>query len=252
MKALVVQPVSICEPGLIKDELEKVGWQLDIRLLEQPGYFLPGSLTGFDALVILGGPMNVYEEDAFPFLKQVDRLIKEAVRKGLPVLGACLGGQLIAKGLGAPVTRSPVQEIGWYRMQLTAAGVESPFFRDLPGEFPVFQWHEDTFALPGSASHLAATGDCANQAFSVEPCTLAVQFHLEITPAIIQDWIRTWAEDIEAFHGPGGIAKLEAETASIWKDYNPMALRILRNWIELASGRISMTRDQPAGQQGIS
>jgi GMP synthase-like glutamine amidotransferase len=249
VKALVVQPVAIVKPGLIKDELDSAGWQLDIRLMEEPGSDLPGDLAGFNALIILGGPMNVYEEDAFPYLKQVDRLIKEAVRKSLPVLGACLGGQLIAKALGAPVTHSPVQEIGWYRMKLTAAGVRSPFFSDLPGDFPVFQWHGDTFALPGSASHLAATGDCANQAFSVEPCTLAVQFHLEITPGIIHDWFRTWAEDIEEFHGPGGKEKLEAETASIWKGYNPIASRILRNWIELASGRIFVTRDQPAGQQ---
>jgi GMP synthase-like glutamine amidotransferase len=220
--------------------------------MEEPGSDLPGDLTGFNALVILGGPMNVYEEDDFPYLKQVDRLIKEAVRKGLPVLGACLGGQLVAKALGAPVTRNPLQEIGWYRIQLTAVGAKSPFFKDLPGDFPVFQWHEDTFALPGGASHLAATFDCANQAFSVEPCTLAVQFHLEITPAIIHDWIRTWTEDIEEFHGPGGVEKLEVETAAIWEDYCPIAVRILRNWVELASSRISVTPDQSAGQQGTA
>jgi len=238
------------KPGLIKDELDSAGWQLDIRLMEEPGSDLPGDLAGFNALIILGGPMNVYEEDAFPYLKQVDRLIKEAVRKGLPVLGACLGGQLIAKALGAPVTCSPVQEIGWYRMQLTAAGARSPFFRNLPGEFPVFQWHSDTFALPGGASYLGATADCANQVFSVEPCILALQFHLEITPAIIHDWIRTWGEDIEEFHGPGGMEKLKAETADIWEVYNPIAVRILRNWIGLASGRISITRGQSADQQG--
>jgi GMP synthase-like glutamine amidotransferase len=252
VKALVVQPAAIVKPGLIQDELAGAGWQLDTRLMEEPGSALPGDLTGFKALVILGGPMNVYEEDAFPYLKQVDRLIREAARKGLPVLGACLGGQLIAKALGALVTRSPLQEIGWYRMQLTAAGIKSLFFRDLPGEFSVFQWHEDTFALPGGASHLAATFDCTNQVFSVEPCILALQFHLEIIPSIIYEWTRIWAEDIEAFHGPGSKEKLEAETAAIWEGYYPIAVRILRNWIELASGRISITRGQAADQQDTS
>ena len=133
VKALVVQPVADVKPGLIKDELDSAGWQLDIRQMEEPGSALPGDLSGFNALVIMGGPMNVYEEDAFPYLKQVDRLIKEAVRKGLPVLGACLGGQLIAKALGAPVTRSLVQEIGWYRMQLTAAGARSLFLEICQG-----------------------------------------------------------------------------------------------------------------------
>lgn len=237
LKALVVQPMEICGPGLIINELEKLGWHLDVRLMEQPGSDLPGDLTGFNALIMLGGPMNVYEEEAYPYLKQLEQLIKEAVRKGLPVLGACLGGQLIAKALGAPVTCSPVQEIGWYRMRLTAAGARSPFFNELPEKFPVFQWHGDTFALPGSASRLAATDDCVNQAFSLEPCVLAVQFHLEITPAIINEWGREWAEDIEDFLGPGGAAKLEAETGAIWDGYKPLAVRILKNWSDLASKR---------------
>lgn len=236
MKALVVQPVDVCRPGLIKDELEKAGWQLDIRLMEQPGSFLPGSLTGFDALVILGGPMNVYEEGTYPYLRQVDRLIKEAVRKGYPVLGACLGGQLIAKALDAPVTTNPLQEIGWYNIHLTAAGCNSPFFKGLPGAFPVFHWHSDTFALPGGADQLAATRDCANQAFSYGSRVLAVQFHLEITPKIIKKWNRAWAEDIEAFRGPGSAKKLEAETGTIWDGYKPLAVRILKNWADLASG----------------
>ncbi len=235
MKALVVQPVDIVGPGLIKDELEKDGWLLDIRLMDQPGSFLPDNLTGFNALIILGGPMNVYEEASYPYLTQVDRLIKEAIRKALPILGACLGGQLIAKALDAPVTRNPVQEIGWYQMRLTAEGIKSPLFKDLPGEFPVFHWHSDTFALPGGASHLAATSDCVNQAFSYGPHILAVQFHLEITPAIIHTWNRVWAEDIEEFHGTGSVEKLEAETDIIWNGCKQAAVQILKNWTNLAS-----------------
>lgn len=235
MKALVVQPVDIVGPGLIKDELEKAGWLLDIRLMDQPGSFLPDNLTCFNALIILGGPMNVYEETAYPYLKQVDWLIKEAIRKELPILGACLGGQLIAKALGAPVTSNPVQEIGWYQMRLTAEGIKSPFFKDLPGEFPVFHWHSDTFALPGGALHLAATGACVNQAFSYGPHVLAVQFHLEITPAIIHTWNRVWAEDIEEFHGTGAVERLEVETDIIWHGCKQAAVQILKNWTNLAS-----------------
>ncbi|TEB13019.1 type 1 glutamine amidotransferase [Pelotomaculum propionicicum] len=237
MKALVVQTVDIVRPGLIKDVLEEAGWLLDIRLMERPGSFLPDDLTGFGALIVLGGPMNVYEEDAYPYLRQVDLLIKQAVKQGMPVLGTCLGGQLIAKALGAPVTLNPVQEIGWYLMRLTAEGSKSPFFKDLPGEFPVFHWHSDTFALPGGASHLAETGACANQAFSYGPNVLAVQFHLEITPSIIYDWNREWAGDIEEFHGPGSVAKLEAETALIWPGCRQAAVQIIKNWAVQALAR---------------
>jgi GMP synthase-like glutamine amidotransferase len=227
--------VDICGPGLIKDELEKAGWQLDIRLMEKPRTSLPGGLTGFNALIILGGPMNVYEEESYPYLKQVDRLIKEAVQKDLPVLGACLGGQLIAKAPGAPVTRNPAEEIGWYDMRLTAAGLKSPFFKDLPGEFPVFQWHSDTFALPGGSLHLAATEYCANQAFSYGPRVLALQFHLEITPAIIRDWLREWAGDAEECHGPGAVTEIEARTDALWHGFRETAAKVLKNWAELAA-----------------
>lgn len=233
MKALVVQPVDICGPGLIKSELEKAGWLLDIRMMERPGSTLPGDLTGFNALIIMGGPMNVYEEDDYPYLRQVNWLIKEAIDKDMPVLGACLGGQLVAKALGAPVFRNPVPEIGWYGMRLTAAGIQSPFFKDLPGEFPVFHWHNDTFALPGGASHLAATADCANQAFSYGLRILALQFHLEITPVIIHDWLREWTGDIEEYHGPGTAKEIEVETGIIWNDYRRIAAQILKNWTKL-------------------
>lgn len=236
MKALVVQPVDICGPGLIKDELEKAGWRFDIRPMEKPGSGLPGDLKCFDALIILGGPMNVYEEELYPYLTQVDRLIKEAVDTDLPVLGACLGGQLIAKALGAPVTGNPVPEIGWYAMRLTAAGIQSPFFKDLPVEFPVFHWHNDTFALPGGALHLATTVDCANQAFSYGARVLALQFHLEITPDIIHNWITEWRGDIEEFHGPGAVKEMEVETSAIWHRYRRLAAQILKNWAEETSG----------------
>lgn len=178
----------------------------------------------------------MFEEEDYPYLTKVDQLIKEAVRTDLPVLGVCLGGQLIAKALGAPVTRSPVQEIGWYNMRLTAAGVRSPFFKDLPGEFPVFHWHSDTFALPSGASHLAATADCANQVFSFGQRVLALQFHLEITPEIIKAWNREWTAEIEDYHGQGYVKVLEAETDIIWNDYRRIASQILKNWTQTASG----------------
>jgi GMP synthase-like glutamine amidotransferase len=235
LKALVVQPVDICGPGLIKDDLEEAGWRLDIRLMEKPGSLLPGDLTGFNALIILGGPMNVYEEDSYPYLRQVDRLIKEAVQKDMPVLGACLGGQLIAKALGAPVFRNRLQEIGWYNMRLTAAGIKSPFFKDLPGEFPVYHWHSDTFTLPAGALHLAVTKDCPNQAFSYGPRVLAVQFHLEITPDIVHAWIREWTGDIEEYHGLVTVKEMEVETGIIWNGYKRIAAQILKNWTRLAS-----------------
>lgn len=213
MRALVVQNVEMEGPGLLQPVMESAGWQLDIRVMDRPGAELPDNLRGYSALVILGGPMNVYEEEEYPYLRQVDKLIKEALVRGLPALGICLGGQLMAKALGAPVTRNPVQEIGWYNLTLTPQGKESPLFSGLPEEFPVFQWHGDTFAIPAGAAHLATSRSCANQAFSYGRNLFALQFHPEVTPEVIESWARAYADELEEFGGPGAAERLVEETA---------------------------------------
>ncbi|HOV80220.1 MAG TPA: type 1 glutamine amidotransferase [Bacillota bacterium] len=235
MKALVVQNASLVGPGLLQDGMEEGGWRLDIRVMDRPGAVLPGSLEGYDALVVLGGPMSANEEETYPFLRQVVALVKNALRKEIPVLGTCLGGQLVARALGAPVTRNPVPEIGWYGLRLTGEGLKSPLFEGLPEEFPVFHWHEDTFALPAGAVHLARTGGCVNQAFSFGRSVFALQFHLEITPEIIDSWAAVWGDELETFHGQGAHELLKAETRSVWDSYKKTAGTILKNWLGIAS-----------------
>jgi GMP synthase-like glutamine amidotransferase len=236
LRALVVQNVAIEGPGLLQPAMEKEGWQLDIRVMDQPGAHLPASLDGYGAMVILGGPMNVYEEESYPYLRQVDQLIKEAIQKSLPVLGICLGGQLIAKALGAPVVRNPVPEIGWYKLRLTADGLKSPLFAGLPEEFFVFQWHGDTFALPSGVSHLAASEDCVNQAFSLGRHIFALQFHLEVNPEIINTWVEAYADELEEYGGPGAAGRLVQETAAVWEEYRQVAGQFLTNWMAILSG----------------
>jgi len=236
LKTLTVQNVSIEGPGLLQQKMEEAGWQLDIRIMDQPGIVLPGTLDEYKALIILGGPMNVYEEEPYPYLLQVDNLIKEAVRKNLPVLGICLGGQLIAKALDTPVTRNPVEEIGWYKLRLTTEGMQSSLFAGLPEEFPVFQWHSDTFALPGGASHLAVTNDCIHQAFSYGLNIFALQFHLEVTPEIINSWLAAYSSEPELLNKPDTVGRIVAETNVYWEIYKETANRFLTNWVNIISG----------------
>lgn len=235
MKALVVQNIAIEGPGFLQPEMERAGWELELRIMDQPNASLPGTLNGYQALLILGGPMNVYEEGSYAYLRQVDQLIKAAVKEGLPVLGICLGGQLIAKALGAPVTRNQVQEIGWYKLRLTAEGLKSPLFKGLSEEFPVFQWHGDTFALPDGSKHLATTSDCAHQAFSFGQRIFALQFHLEVTPAIIEAWAKAYADELAGFSGAGAIERLVAETKALWREYEQVAACFLKNWVGIMS-----------------
>jgi GMP synthase-like glutamine amidotransferase len=140
-----------------------------------------------DAAIVLGGPMNVYEEAIHPFLREEDRFLRAAAECGLPVLGICLGAQLIAKAAGAAVTKNRVKEVGWYTVTLTEDGVRDPLFRELPPSLTVLQWHEDTFEIPARGALLATGRDCLNQAFRVGN-SWGLQFHLEVTRPMLREW----------------------------------------------------------------
>jgi len=232
LRFLVVQNVDIEGPGLIGGAIGKAGWSMDIREMDA-GHELPASLDGYDALILLGGPMNVYEEKEYPYLITVDTLIKEALHSGLPVLGICLGAQLIAKALGARVTRNPVKEIGWSTVRLTEQGVSSPFFAGFPPEFVVFQWHGDTFEVPSKAGLLATGTECVNQAFSFGKNVLALQFHLEVTGEMIRQWLFSYADELLEEGGPELADRIAEETKLNEDTYYELGQKLCRNWIDV-------------------
>jgi GMP synthase-like glutamine amidotransferase len=142
------------------------------------GESLP-EVGAIDALAIMGGPMNVYQHQCHPWLRAEKRFIERAIGAGIPVLGVCLGAQLIADVLGARVTQNAQGEIGWFPVRSTPAGRESDLWAGLPSEFIAFHWHGDTFEIPAGARHLAESEACANQAFAYGRSVLGLQFHLE-------------------------------------------------------------------------
>lgn len=143
-------------------------------------------LDAFDMLAVMGGPMNIYESDAYPWLIAEKALLRHAVDAGKTVLGVCLGAQLIADVLGGRVTPNPQKEIGWHPVTLTEAGLQCPLFSGLPRQIDVFHWHGDTFSIPPKAVRLAASQACPNQAFLYRDRVLALQFHLEYSPDSIE------------------------------------------------------------------
>ncbi len=165
-----------------------------IRLFD--GEPVPQDIERYTGLIILGGPMNVYEEDEFPFLKDEDMLIKKAISMNLPVLGICLGGQLIAKATGAQVKKGAKKEIGWYKLFLTQGGKEDKAFGNLPEELTVFQWHGDTFDIPRGAVHLAGTELFPNQAYRIGNNVYGLQFHLEVTEKTINSWVTEYQDEL--------------------------------------------------------
>lgn len=146
-------------------------------------------LSRYNGLIVLGGPMNCDQVTRHRHLATEVLAIRETIRAGKPVLGICLGSQLLARALGAPVTRNPVKEIGWYPLLPTPAGREDPLFRHFASEERIFQWHGDTFAIPQGAVHLARSPDCANQAFRYGENVYGLQFHLEVDEPMIHRWL---------------------------------------------------------------
>ncbi len=154
------------------------------------------NVEDIDWLVVMGGPMNIYEESKYPWLAQEKRFIEQAIANEKIVLGICLGSQLIADVLGAKVFPNPDKEIGWFPIELTSEAQSSPTFNVLPQQFTVFHWHGDTFELPSGAIRMAKSEGCENQAFIYGERVIGLQFHLESTKESIQKLVENCADEL--------------------------------------------------------
>lgn len=178
-------------PGYFATYLDRhaVPWRV---LKVDEGEVIPGNPRQFSGLVFMGGPMSV--NDGLPWIAPTLALIRSAVDAGIPVLGHCLGGQLMAKALGGEVTRNPVKEIGWGPVQVLDGGAS--WFGDLAA-FDAFHWHGETFSIPPGATRILASPHCANQAFALGP-HIGMQCHVEMTPALIRAWCLDWGKEVES------------------------------------------------------
>ncbi|MCX6150901.1 MAG: type 1 glutamine amidotransferase [Ignavibacteriales bacterium] len=157
----------------------------------------PPKIDDFDWLIIMGGPMNIYEEEKYPWLIKEKEFIKEAIKKGKVVIGICLGSQLIADALGSRVYKNENKEIGWFPVQLTKSAKHHPLFKFLPNEINVFHWHGETFNLPKDAIHLAESKACKNQMFIYKQRVIGIQFHLEMTKKSIEEIIENCQDELQ-------------------------------------------------------
>jgi GMP synthase (glutamine-hydrolysing) len=166
------------------------------------------NIEGYDGLVVLGGPMNVDQDADHPHLPTEIRLIAEAVERGMPVLGICLGAQLLARALGAQVRPNAEKEIGWYDLEPTSHGLQDPLFSHFEPCEKIFQWHGDTFEIPDGAVPLITAPTCVNQAFRYGENAYGLQFHLEVDAPLIERWLSV----------PMHEAEIEAEGGRICPD----------------------------------
>ncbi len=177
MRAHVLQHVPFEGIGSIASWLEAHGADVSYtRFFEDPALPQPNSR---DFVIVMGGPMSVNDESTLPWLRPEKQFIRDAVERGIPVLGVCLGAQLIAGALGGRVYRNSQKEIGWFPIEATPSSTHA--FR-FPEKCAVFHWHGETFDLPSGAVRLARSPACENQAFQIGQHVIGLQFHLETTP----------------------------------------------------------------------
>lgn len=227
MKGLIIKHIDKEGPGRLGGFLSSKGILPDVIELEN-GDHVPRNPDDYRFIIILGGPMNVYEEDKYPYLKDEDRFIKDAIKRGIPILGICLGAQLIAKAAGAKVLANPVKEIGWYNVQLTKEGLEDPLFRGLDKEFSVFQWHGDTFFIPEGGVMLAGSILCKNQAFRYRSA-YGLQFHVEVTEGMINEWIGSYKGELNSLKNIIDPAQIIGETPKEMPAYTKNSKTIFKN-----------------------
>jgi GMP synthase-like glutamine amidotransferase len=231
MRALVLQHVAIEGPGTLASCLETHGWTLDTVALYE-GDRLPEDSQEYQAVIVMGGPMGVYDDVAYPFLRDEHRFLTRVLGQGVPLLGICLGSQLLAKALGARVYRNPYKEIGWYTVDLTSAGATDPLFAGLPSPIPVFQWHGDAFDLPAGATPLASSPLCTHQAFRYGDRVYGLLFHLELTPDVIHRWLAAFQDELIRMPATIDPARIVADIPRRYVEYQQVGSRVFANLVE--------------------
>lgn len=215
-------------PGYLATFLDAqaIPWRL-VRI--DAGETLPAATTQFSGLVFMGGPMSI--NDDLPWIAPALALIRQAVAKDIPVLGHCLGGQLMAKALGGVVSRSPVKEFGWGGVSVADNPVAREWFGDL-SEFESFHWHGETFTLPTAATRLLSNRYCENQAFALGK-HLAMQCHVEMTAEMVRTWCKAGSGETSGGSGPPvqTAEAMQQDLTNRVAALNEIARRLYTKWV---------------------
>lgn len=229
---LILQHLSGDGPAYLATWLQRAALPFEVRDTQR-GQGFPDSIDGYRALAVLGGEMSA--NDPMPSLRQAEVLIRQAMDRGVPVIGHCLGGQLMARALGAQVGTSTQPEVGWHRIDFAADPAAAAWFGAEPSAV-VFQWHAEAFGLPPGAQHLAGNAACKHQAFALGPL-LAMQFHIEIDEEKLCRWAAdqnpAYLADAARYPTVQSGAQILAQRAQHLAAHHRMADRIYARWIEL-------------------
>ena len=233
---LVMQHHPVEDLGTIEQALNERGLTAEY-VHSYAGQPVPRDVEGCRGLVIMGGPMGVYESGRYPWLKDEMRLAERALKAGVPILGVCLGSQLLASVLGSRVRKGEAPEIGWHEVRLGGAAGEDPLWKETAaagGRFHAFHWHGDIFDLPPGAGFLASSEQTACQAFVYGGNAYGLLFHMEVTEKGAGDMITAFDDEVREAGLAG--ADLRAETSARLAELHRVGGPVYRNWAGLAVG----------------
>lgn len=233
MKVLAIVHQRDAGPGVFAEAIREAGGELDEwTLAERPQP--PADPLGYDAVFVLGGAMNADEGDRHGWIAEEEALLRELLAREVPLLGLCLGAQLLAAAAGAPPRRAAQPEIGWHRVDVTAEGEEDPLLAPLAPSFEAFQWHSYEFPLPPSAVPLARSEVCL-QACRLAERAWAIQFHPEVSRADALQWIEDYEADPDAVRLGIDPAVLGRETEDKIDTFNQLGRDLCRRWLDTLS-----------------
>jgi GMP synthase-like glutamine amidotransferase len=229
MRVLVVQNFDDTGLGQVGAALAEAGAELDLRLPYR-GDPLPDDASGHRAMVVLGGGQNALADEDFPYFPALLALSRDFAARDRAVLGICLGSQLLARAFGGANQIGGATEFGWHGVSLTPDAKADPVLAELPEEFPIFQWHDDTFALPETAVRLAGNDVVQNQAFRVGRAVYGFQFHFEADRLLVRDWSSSFAPVIAA-RNPDWAGRLDDEMERNGPGADAAGRAIARAWV---------------------
>ena len=233
-KLLVCQHVPHELLGTLNPLLKRAGFRIRYVNFGRHPDAQP-NLDGYAGLIVLGGPMSAYDDHRLPHLAVEMKLIEAALQRNLPVLGICLGAQLIARTLGARVFANHIKEIGWYDVSPSADADLDPLLSKFEESETIFQWHGDTFEIPTRAMHLASSRTCGNQAFRYGANVYGFQFHLEVDEPMILRWLKVPENrhEIASLHGDIDPDEIHTQTAQHIKRLHELSDHVFGQFIKL-------------------
>lgn len=231
MNFLVLQHLEIEPAALIGEIITGAGHSIQMVRLDR-GDAVPATLAGYDGMIVMGGPISA-NDTHLSYVRDEIALLKQAIAVDFPVLGICLGAQLLARAAGAEVVTSPVRELGWYPVYRSEESANDSLFAGLSDNgLMVFQWHGETFALPDTATLVATNPDVPQQAFRIGTSQYGLQFHIEVEQPAVEAWIEAGESEQTAL-GDAGITALRVQSPNHMPAAHAFCRQMIKAWLVL-------------------